>query len=75
MASPHLAQELGLGTVAEGIEDLQDWQFVRQTDCVLAQGYFIARPMPAREVADWTTVWKQRLSTESLLATPNTRQL
>ncbi len=38
-----LAKELGLEITAEGVEDEDDWQFLRQQDCHKAQGYFIAR--------------------------------
>jgi EAL domain-containing protein (putative c-di-GMP-specific phosphodiesterase class I) len=56
-ASLSLAQQLGMKTVAEGVEDRADWDFVRSTGCV-AQGYFIAKPMPADEILDWITAWE-----------------
>ncbi|NLC10231.1 MAG: EAL domain-containing protein, partial [Gammaproteobacteria bacterium] len=34
---------------AEGIETLEQAEFLRQSNCVLAQGYFFGRPMPAAE--------------------------
>ena len=46
-ASLGLGQQLGMAVVAEGVEDREDWDLVRRTKCDLAQGYFIARPMPA----------------------------
>ena len=52
-ASLGMAQQLGMKTVAEGVEDQQDWDFVRAAGCDLAQGYFIAKPMPASELANW----------------------
>jgi len=57
-ASLSLAQQLGMKTVAEGVEDRADWDFVRSTGCDLAQGYFIAKPMPAGEITDWISVWE-----------------
>jgi EAL domain-containing protein (putative c-di-GMP-specific phosphodiesterase class I) len=33
--------------------------------CVLAQGYGIAKPMPANQVSQWLTTWK---ANESWLA-------
>ncbi len=59
-ASLRLAQELGMEVVAEGVEDQADWEFLRRTDCDLAQGYFIARPMPAGELISWTARWLDR---------------
>lgn len=59
-ASLGLAQQLGMKTVAEGVEDRGDWDFLRSTGCDLAQGYFIAKPMPAGEIPGWITTWETR---------------
>jgi len=56
-----MARQLGLKTVAEGVEDRNDWDLVRELGCELAQGYFIARPMPANEFADWMAEWNIQL--------------
>ena len=60
-ASLSLAKHLGMRTVAEGVEDRADWDFLRSTECDLAQGYFIARPMLAAEIPDWITSWEANL--------------
>jgi EAL domain-containing protein (putative c-di-GMP-specific phosphodiesterase class I) len=57
-ASLSLAQHLGMKSVAEGVEDRADWDFVRSTGCNHAQGYFIAKPMPADEIPGWITTWE-----------------
>lgn len=59
-ASLGLAQQLGMEVVAEGVEDQDDWDFLRSTRCDLAQGYFIARPMPAAELPGWMETWRVR---------------
>lgn len=59
-ASLGMARQLGMKTVAEGVEDRADWNFLRQQDCDLAQGYFIARPMPAGEIRPWLADWEAR---------------
>lgn len=59
-ASLGLGKLLGMDVVAEGVENRDDWDLVRQTGCALAQGYFIGRPMPAADVADWIPTWQQR---------------
>jgi EAL domain-containing protein (putative c-di-GMP-specific phosphodiesterase class I)/FixJ family two-component response regulator len=59
-ASLGIARQLGMKTVAEGVEDIADWNFLRQQGCDLAQGYFIARPMPAGEVDAWRVDWAAR---------------
>ena len=45
-----LAHTLGLQTVAEGIEDERVLAELRELGCDYAQGYFIARPLPAEQV-------------------------
>lgn len=58
-ASLGLAQQLGLESVAEGVEDLADWEFVCRAGCDIAQGYFIAKPMPAAALPAWILSWTQ----------------
>lgn len=59
-ASLGMAQHLGMKTVAEGVEDLKDWKFLQTTGCDYAQGYFIAKPMPADEIEQWIPTWESR---------------
>jgi EAL domain-containing protein (putative c-di-GMP-specific phosphodiesterase class I) len=59
-ASLGLARQLGMETVAEGVEDQADWDFLRQQGCDVAQGYFIARPMPAERFVPWMQEWEKR---------------
>ena len=60
-ASLGMARQLGMRAVSEGVEDIDDWRFLRASGCELAQGYFVARPMPAEEVANWIDQWQARL--------------
>ena len=69
-ASLHLAKELGMEVVAEGVEDADDWAFLQSTGCDLAQGYFIARPMPPDQILAWAASWQQRWVTELQLQPP-----
>ncbi|TDK21489.1 EAL domain-containing protein [Luteimonas aestuarii] len=52
-----LARQLRLVSVAEGVEDRADLDFLRQAGFDLVQGYLIARPMPAEEVEPWLQAW------------------
>ena len=45
----NLAHDLGLQVVAEGIEDQQTLNILRQLGCDYAQGYFISRPVKPEE--------------------------
>ena len=63
-ASLGMAQQLGMKTVAEGVEDRDDWDFLHKTGCDIAQGYFIARPMPADDLPAWIQAWKVRVREE-----------
>ena len=42
-----LAKKLNVKTVAEGIEEPEQVEYLRQVNCDMIQGYVYARPMPA----------------------------
>ncbi len=48
-----LAANLGLQTVAEGVEDAATWEQLTALGCDSAQGYFLARPMDAERFDQW----------------------
>ena len=52
-----MARELNLKAVAEGVETQEEWELVNELGCDMAQGYFIARPMPAEELLAWRQAW------------------
>ncbi|GEM_PF-561580 len=49
----HLGNNLGLATVAEGVETASQQEFLMNVGCVQAQGYFIAEPMRPEKLLDW----------------------
>jgi EAL domain-containing protein (putative c-di-GMP-specific phosphodiesterase class I) len=61
-----MANELGLTTVAEGVETMQDWRLLQELGCALGQGWLIAKAMPGAEIAAWFK--KHRARTEALRA-------
>jgi len=65
-ASLGVAQQLHMQTVGEGIEDRADWDVLLSLGCEAGQGYFIARPMPADEVPDWISTWREQHGPQSL---------
>jgi len=48
-----LGHNLGLKVVAEGVEDETAWERLQQLGCDAAQGYYMSRPLPAKELLDW----------------------
>lgn len=56
-----MACQLGLVTVAEGVETLEDWRLLQQGGCGIGQGYLIAKPMPANEMPQWLKRHQARL--------------
>lgn len=56
-----LGRNLDLKVVAEGVENQETLDMLRSWDCELAQGYHIARPMPADTLAGWLASWEAKL--------------
>jgi EAL domain-containing protein (putative c-di-GMP-specific phosphodiesterase class I) len=56
----HLAHQMGLQVVAEGVETEEAWRQLRSMGCERAQGFLIAKPLPAREVPAWLAAWSHR---------------
>jgi len=48
-----LAHNLNKKVVAEGVETLATFEWLRECGCDVAQGYFIGRPMPPSDVIPW----------------------
>jgi diguanylate cyclase (GGDEF)-like protein len=47
------AHGLGLTVVAEGVESSSAWKTLRDMTCDVAQGFRVARPMPAEQATQW----------------------
>jgi diguanylate cyclase (GGDEF)-like protein len=50
-AMVELGHALGLTAIAEGIETVEQLAVLREVGCDLGQGYFLARPAPAEQIA------------------------
>jgi EAL domain-containing protein (putative c-di-GMP-specific phosphodiesterase class I) len=52
-ATVGLGRDLGLTTVAEGVENQGDWNRLVMLGCDLAQGHHLAPPLPPEAVTAW----------------------
>ncbi|MDO9596388.1 MAG: EAL domain-containing protein [Azoarcus sp.] len=55
-----LARSFQRQAIAEGVETVAHGQLLLQLGCELAQGYGIARPMPADEIPHWIANWRPK---------------
>lgn len=53
-----LARAFGRRVIAEGVETVEHGEMLLQLGCDLAQGYGVARPMPAEQLLQWTCDWQ-----------------
>jgi diguanylate cyclase (GGDEF)-like protein len=47
-----MAHALGKEVVAEGVENVEQLDFLRERGCDLAQGFYLARPLPVAQIND-----------------------
>ncbi len=59
-SSVRLATELDMTIVAEGVESKADWDYVASAGCHLAQGFYIAKPMPGQAIPVWADLWREK---------------
>lgn len=57
-----LADQLGLETLAEGVETQAEHAMLAQLGCGHVQGYVIARPLPPEEVIGWLLQHRDRMA-------------
>ena len=57
-----LARNLGLTAVAEGVETESVWNQLTVLGCHLAQGFFLAKPMPPGDLEGWMAERAKRLA-------------
>ena len=48
-----MAQQLGMATIAEGVETTAQVERLKRLGCDLAQGYLYAKPIPANQITDY----------------------
>jgi EAL domain-containing protein (putative c-di-GMP-specific phosphodiesterase class I) len=53
-----LANAFNRGVIAEGVETVAQGTLLLKMGCDFAQGYGVARPMPAGDIPAWTAGWR-----------------
>jgi diguanylate cyclase (GGDEF)-like protein/PAS domain S-box-containing protein len=53
-----LARAFGRRVIAEGVETVEHGEMLLQLGCEHAQGYGVARPMPADRIPAWASSWQ-----------------
>lgn len=48
-----MAEKLGISTIMEHVESLEELQTVRELGVTYAQGYYFSKPLPGRELESW----------------------
>jgi len=56
----NMAKSLGLVTIAEGVENLAQLNYLREQGCDEIQGYYYSRPIPAIELEGFRREHKGR---------------
>jgi len=51
----NLAKELNIKTVAEGVENEEQYELLKEVGCDIAQGYLFAKPMPMEQAVKYIT--------------------
>jgi EAL domain-containing protein (putative c-di-GMP-specific phosphodiesterase class I) len=62
----NLGHALNLKVVAEGVEAASSWDALGRLGCDLIQGYFVSKPLPAREF----TAWMKTRATQKRASSP-----
>jgi len=63
-----LARNLGLGVIAEGVEDYRTLEYLQTQGCNTVQGYYISKPIPVTEFEAWLKAWNSKYSNERSVA-------
>ena len=56
-SSLEMARKLGITAIAEGVETRENWDMLCELKCDVAQGYYLAKPMPADAFMTWVAQW------------------
>jgi len=69
-ATLSIAKDLGLKTVAEGVETTTQQDYLVSSGCDCLQGYLFAKPMPAQECGQWMSRYTAEISAAKVPTMP-----
>lgn len=52
-AAVSMAHKMNIMAIAEGVENREAYDFLKNIGCDMAQGYMISRPLPATDYTEW----------------------
>ncbi|BBB64368.1 phosphodiesterase [Undibacterium sp. YM2] len=55
-----LGHNMGLRVVAEGVENIEVMNLLKELGCDQAQGYYISKPMPSTDMPAWLGKWQEQ---------------
>jgi len=55
-----LGHSLGLEVVAEGVEDQETYDWLKELGCEIGQGYLISRPVDIDQFSDWVSEYNKK---------------
>ncbi len=64
----HMSKKIGIRTLAEGVETVEQFRFLRDIGCEKIQGYFFGKPLPFDEMKAHITLQHIDIETEELTA-------
>ena len=67
LAMIDMAHSLKLEVVAEGVETMAQRRLLTERGCDTGQGFLFARPMPAEEISNWLSRWRNEGSRQRLV--------
>lgn len=56
-----MAHGLGYRVVAEGIEDTETYELLKDLQCDQIQGFWLCKPMPLADIQNWLSSWQSSL--------------
>ena len=71
-AFTNVCRELGVHTLCEGVETQEQWDFLKEIDCEMAQGFLFFRPLPGEAAVERVRRAGQTLNYETRAEEENT---